>query len=214
MLATVHIQLEVDLWQTHLRPQHQRQQCEWASGGGHAVQHVIHAVAYDYQLLHGCMGPVCECPAVAVCWAPPSHQWGQLPCLPHRTPEWGPWTGNWIVLSCCCQPTESSASFLVWQPSQPHVSLHPFHTWLLLCLSGSHPCKYPKRGPHVTHCAAEKRYMGWLPARHIHITRSHLATKHHNKRVFSIHLWPLPLELLGKDVQGLIKRYYWCLPSI
>ena len=52
MLATVHIE--------QLRPQHRCQQCEWASGGGHAVQRVIHAVVYHYQLLHGSMGPGVE----------------------------------------------------------------------------------------------------------------------------------------------------------
>ena len=38
--------------------------------------------------------------------------------------------------------------------------LTPFPRLALLCLSGNHPCKNPKRGPHVTHCAAEKKYMG------------------------------------------------------
>ena len=75
MLATVHIQRVDDLWQTQPRPQHQCQQCEWASGGGHAVKPVIRAVAYDYPFLHGCMGPRCGHSAIAVCWAPPSHRW-------------------------------------------------------------------------------------------------------------------------------------------
>ncbi len=70
-----------------------------------------------------------------------AHDRTLTPVLPYRRPEGEPWTGNWIVLSCCCQPTESSASFLVWQPSKPHVSLYPFHIWLLLCLLGNHLCK-------------------------------------------------------------------------
>ena len=136
MLATVHIQVVNDLWQPQPWPHYRCQQCEWGYGGSHAVQRVIRAVAYDYQLLHGCIGPVYGHSVIAVCWVSPSHPWGQLSCLPCRTPEGGPWTGNWIVMSCCCQPSENSASFLVRRLPQTHVSLHPFRAWLFCAFQG------------------------------------------------------------------------------
>ena len=74
MLAIVHIQQVDKLWQTQPRPQHRCQQCELVSGGGHAVQRVLHAVAYDYQLLQGCMATGCGYLAIAVCGAPPSQR--------------------------------------------------------------------------------------------------------------------------------------------
>ena len=64
--------------------------------------------------------------AIAVCRAPPSRRWGQLHCLLYRVPKEGHLTANWIVLSCCRQPPESSTS------------------WVLLCLSRTHACKYRK----------------------------------------------------------------------
>ena len=74
MLPIVHTQRVDKLWQTQPRPQHRCQQCELVSSGGHAVQRVLCAVAYDYQLLQGCMAIGCGHPAIAVCGAPPSQR--------------------------------------------------------------------------------------------------------------------------------------------
>ena len=74
MLAILYLQRVDKLWQTQPRPQHRCQQCELVSGGGHAVQRVLHTVAYDYQLFQGCMATGCGHPAIAVCGAPPSQQ--------------------------------------------------------------------------------------------------------------------------------------------
>lgn len=118
---------------------------------------------------------------------------GQLPCLPHRTPEGGPWTGNRIVQSVNPQKVLPVS----WYGSPPnHTSPYTLSTPGSCCsFQGVILVKYPKQGPHVTHCAAEKRYMGWIPAGHIHQMSWHLLAS-------SSEWWQLRQELHRKH-QGL-----------
>ena len=64
MQVKFELQLEVSQLPSQPIPQHQCQQYALVFGGGHVVQHVIHAASYNCHPLHDCMEQVNDYPVV------------------------------------------------------------------------------------------------------------------------------------------------------